>query len=540
MNVKELRRLYLSGTRNFGNINLNEANLRNINLSGADLRGAKLNVVNLSGANLSEVNLTGAKLNVARLSGANLSKSILNHASLNVANLIRADLRNVQLMEALAIRAELIRADLSGSNLSGSNLEGTDLREANLRKTTLSYCNLSEANLRGAFLTESILEQTTLSGVDLTRADLRGTNLREADLSQATLTRATLSGADLRGANLRWTDLSGADLRWCDLSEAKLSGANLTGADLSHANLVNASLVHADLSRTRLIEAEWTGADLTGAILTGSKLHNVSHFGLKTGGISCDWIDLSPDGDESQVHRFNVDRAQQFFNKTPPTVQITIDAAFNLYANLALATIYHQISLAHPKLNRPPSIKVSSRRTYLTFNAEKNDDLFLIAYCATLPFQDCKAVERNLKVLLRTVQMQKNGVFKTTQHQHLRQLSIELSEAIAALHVIEKDKMNLLPDEAKAFLKSPTYTVITNSRNKIVDIYHNIEFGQRFVANSHVPNNMGSKTSSSKEPALPPTNILVQFVQDFFSDFDVLGRSRERASNGQWITKKQV
>ncbi|WP_204103498.1 MULTISPECIES: pentapeptide repeat-containing protein [Spirulina sp. CCY15215] len=538
MNVKELRRLYASGTRNFSNIDLNEANLRNINLSGADLRGAKLNVVNLSGANLSGANLSGAKLNVARLSGANLSKAILNHTHFNVANLIRADLREAEFIEALIIRAELIRADLSGANLSGSNLEGTDLREANLREATLSYCNLSEANLRGAFLTESVLEQATLSGADLRRADLQRANIREADLSQSTLTRAILSGADLRGANLRWTDLSGADLRWADLSDAKLSGANLTGADLSHANLVNASLVHSDLSRARLIQAEWTGADLTGATLTGSKIYNVSHFGLKTEGISCDWVDLSPEGDESQVYRLDTDKTQKFFNKTPPTVQVTIDSPFNLYANLALATIYHQISLANPKLEKPPSIKVSSRRTYLTFKTDNNEDLFLTAYYATLPFRDCKAVERNLRILLQTVQMQKNGVFKTTQHKHLRELGMELSEAIAALEAIEKDKMNLLPDEAREFLNASTYTVISNSRNKQVDVYHNPEFGQHFSANPTLLESTIRKNALGKELVLPPTNILVQFIQDFFYDFDILGRSHERINNRQWATKK--
>lgn len=518
MNPKKLCELYAQGQRHFPRINLNEANLRNVNLSGANFAQAQLNVTNLSGANLSQTNLQGAKLNVARLSAANLRQANLNYASLNVANLIRADLAQAQLVEALMIRAELVRATLNTANLSGANLEGTDLREATLRQANLSYCNLTDSNLRSAFLTEAILEQAILSGVDLTRADLQAVNLREADLAQAQLTCANLRGADLRGANLRWTDLSGADLRWADLSEAKLSGANLTGADLSEANLVNASLVHADLSRAYLIKAEWSGADLTGAILTGAKLYGVSRARLIIEGLICDWVDLSPQGNETQIHSLTTTKVQTFFHETPPAVEVTVDAPFTLDANLALASIYHQVTRIYPQVTKPPNIRVSLRRTYLKFYVESNEDLFITAFYATLPFQDAEAVKRHLVAFLHFLQAQDTQLFNTKTLQYLHQVNLDLKVAIEHLQTLIKNKTSLCPPQAlpKAieFLNAPTYTAIANSQNKILDVYHHPDFGKRLLD----PSMMLDPTLNDPfhQLILPPPHILIQFVQDFF------------------------
>ncbi|MDB9313501.1 pentapeptide repeat-containing protein [Spirulina sp. CS-785/01] len=512
MNPKKLLNLYAHGKRKFQRINLSEANLRNVDLSGADFTHATLNVTNLSGANLSQVNFTHAKLNVARLSGANLTGATLNSASLNVANLIRATLNNAQLQDAQLIHAEIIRADLSRSNLSNSNLQGADLRETLFRETNLSYCNLTECNLRGAFLAESILEQAFLSNADLTRADLRAVNLREADLSQATLTCANLQGADLRGSNLRWTELGGADLRWADLSDAKLSGANLKGADLSGAILVNASLVHTDLGRARLIKVEWAGADLTGAILTGTRLHGVRRAKLTTTNLTCDWLDLSPQGDDSQIYQLTPAQVPEFFQETPPSVEVTVDAPFNIDANLALATIYHQVRQAYPKVEQPPSIRISSRRTYLKFRVESNEDLFLTAFYATLPFQDAAAIERHLLAFLDTLQTRTPHVFSTKKFQQLRQMNLELHRAVKRLQFVHKQKPTLCPPEAMEFLNAPTYTALANSKNKTLDIYHHPDFGKRLLYPSTTLH--PAQPDSPKNITLPPLTVLTQFVQD--------------------------
>ena len=504
MNVTEILKKYAAGVRDFSGANLSELNLSGANLSGAKFTEANLSVANLSGANLSSANLSRAKLNVARLSGANLSRANLTKANLNVANLIRADLREADLTQAALIRAELIRAELSGANLQEANLSGADLREAALRRTKLTRTTLSESNLRGAFLTEANLEGANLNGADLTRSDLSGANLRETELRQANLSCANLSGADLSGANLRWADLSGA----------KLSGASLIGADLSNAHLLNASLVHADLSQARLIQADWIGADLTGATLTGAKLYAVSRFGLKTTGVTCEWVDLSPDGDRSQILDLSTEDSQKFFNGTLPTVRLIVDAPLDLNANLALASIYHQIAQVYPALNKAPSIEVGVRRTAITFRISSNAELFTIAYLAILPFNDAAATHGNIMALVKTLQSPDLETLGNKEQTQIRQLIATLDQAIAQIDAIPwKGAFGRTPPVK--FFQAPTHTIITNSSDQTLNVYYQPAFGKHLMNQSNSMARSKNVSTSVSESTLPPVDTVIEFIKAF-------------------------
>ncbi|GET39638.1 pentapeptide repeat-containing protein [Microseira wollei] len=476
MTVEEFLKQYAAGVRNFASINLSEANLSGVNLSGVNLSGVNLSVANLSGANLSGANLSGAKLNVAKLSGANLSGANLSGAILNVANLVRADLREAELMGASLIRAELIRADLGGANLSGANLTGADLGEATLRTANLRGANLSEANLRGALLTAASLQEANLHGAELNRADLGAADLRGTELRQVNLGLANLSGADLSGSNLRWADLSGVNLSWANLSEAKLSGANLSGADLSHANLLNASLVHADLSSANLIKADWAGADLTCATITGAKLYAASRFGLKTEGLICEWVDLSPDGDRSQIYRFSKGEAKKFFLQTLPTVRIIVDGPLDQDANLALAFTYHQLAVAYPVISRPPSIEVSDRRTTLTFKIDNDELLFATAYLAIFPFQDAAIAQKNL-LTLSQVKAEEESIGIQEQY-WLEKIAIALEQVVKILEKVKTEE-GLTKARKENFFQTPTQIILTNSSEQALNIYAHPSFGKR-------------------------------------------------------------
>ena len=515
MESEEFLSKYAAGERNFPGINLCEANLSAVNLSGANLSGANLSVANLSGANLSGANLSHAKLNVARMSGANLSKANLNRAILNVANLIRADLGGAELIQAALIRAELIRAEFSRANLSGANLSSADLREAKLRQANLSRANFSSANLRGASLTAANLEGANFHGSDLSRADLTGANLRDAELRQANLSCTNLSGANLSGTNLRWVDLSGANLRWADLSDAKLSGANLMGADLSNANLLNASLVHADLTQARLIRADWTGADLSGATLTGAKLYAVSRFGLKTEGMTCEWVDLSPDGDRSQIYRLSADEARKFFHQTLPTVQIIIDAPLDHDSHFTLASCYYQITQQYAIFPQPPSIKVGRRRTLLTFVIDTDNQLFYTAYGAILPFADSEITQKNIILLMQMLQSQEIDNLGIKEPQRLQKVSKLLIQDMSKIFPLKLLKNNLGIKQDLKFFQSPTQTVLTNSNDQTLNIYHHPRFGKRFVKPSSFTN-PDQVTSIEPVKYTPPSaSVVVDFIKNF-------------------------
>src|SRR6478672_2759113 len=505
MTIEELLSRYAAGEREFVGIELIEANLNGVNLSGANLSRANLSVSNLSGANLSGTNLTEAKLNVAKLRSVNLSKAILNSANLNVANLIRADLGGAELIKAALIRAELIRAELSKSNLYEANLSGSDLREATLRQANLHRATLSDANLQGACLTAANLQQANLNGADLSRADLVGANLRDAEMRQTNLSRANLSGADLSGANLAWADLS----------DAKLSGANLVSADLSDANLVRTSLVHADMTQARLIKADWIGSDLTGAILTGAKLYAVSRLGLKTEGVTCDWIDLSPKGDRTQVFRLTAESSKKFFNETLPTVRIIVDAPLDLDAHLVLATTYSQLTQQYSTINHPPSIEVGSRKTVLTFRIDSNEQLFTTAYTAIVPFADAIATHRSLISLVQTLQSQNFYHLDIQEQKRIQQLAASLGEVIKQVNHFNSLKTISKTIDKVNFFQAPTQTVLTNSTAQTLNVYHHPTFGKHFLSQFNLKNRSNNFLIQAPDFTLPTWEVIINFIKQF-------------------------
>ncbi|ACC79710.1 pentapeptide repeat protein [Nostoc punctiforme PCC 73102] len=519
MTVEELLEKYAAGVLNFSGIDLAEANLSGVKLSGVNLSDANLSIVNLSGANLSEANLSNAKLNVARLSGVNLSNAILNNASLNVANLIRADLSRAQLKGALLIRAELIRADLSRADLSEADLTSADLREATLRQANLRHANLSESVLRGASMTGANLEMANLNASDLSRCDLSGANLRDTELRQANLSHANLSGADLSGANLRWADLSGANLRWADLSGAKLSGATLIGADLTNANLTNTIFIHADLTQAKLIRAEWIGADLTGATLTGAKLYATSRFGLKTEGMICEWVDLSPAGDRSIIQKFHSEDSRDFFNETPPTIRIIVDAALEHEANFAIAGAYYQIAQEYRVLRQPPSIESGRRRTVFTFYVDSDEALFSTAYIVILPFLDAASTHNNISSVVEIInnEIVANQDLKLPKSPLIvKQLNILLEQAISQAATIKQTKKNIEVATKLNFCKAPTQIVLTNSSAHTLIVHDHPNFGKRFINRSAL--NASTYDDISNEATkyiLPSLSMVIDFVKGF-------------------------
>lgn len=515
MTLKELLEKYAAGERDFGGIMLSEANLSRINLSGANLSQAILSIANLSGANLSGANLSYAKMNVTRLSGANLVRANLEGAILNVANMIRANLSGANLKDAALIRAEMIRANLSNAKLTGANLNAADLRESTLRQVDLTGANLNEADLRGSSLIAAILLNANLIGTDFSKADLTGADLSHAELRHARLHRANLSGASLRGANLRWADLSGANLRWADLSEAKLSGANLIGADLSCANLLNTSFVHADLTQTNLIRADWEGADLSGAILTGAKLYGVARFNLTTEGMSCDWLDLSPNGDHSQIARFNSENFEKFFNQTPPMVQLVVDTPISSDAHRVLAGIYHQLSQQYPEMSQPPSIDVGYRRTVLTFRVDSDELLLPTAYVAVLPFQDAAETQKTLVNLVRSLQSSSpdlSGVKAANQAAKLSVATIQSLRKVSGLTCPEMEGHSELE-----FFQAPTQTMVANSSDLGLTIYSNPMFGKRFFNAAELGIPLSALSSQRAQVVLPSAEEILRFIQGFYS-----------------------
>lgn len=492
MNVEELLEKYAADLREF---------------SGLDLSG-----VSLPGVNLSRSTFLDANFKAAKLTSADFSYSICQRAKFHGAHLTLADFSHTDLQQADLSKAELTRTDFSVANLQGANLSYADLRDAKLRCATLNHANLSRADLRYAKLISANLQRANLTSSDLSSTDFSGADLRKAELRQAALNRANLQGANLQGANLRWADLSGANLRWADLTGAKLSGANLTGADLSHATLLNTTLVHVDLSRSNLACVDWTGADLSGSNLTGAKLYAVSPFGIRTTGATCHWIDLSQNGDQSQIHQFFSEDPSEYFHEAPPIVEIVIDDRFTPDAHCALAVAYQQFARQGSAI-APPQIKIHKRRTILRFELSRDQDLFWTAFIAILPFADARLTQQALITLLQSIPAQAvNDASNSLQVFH--HLVTTLSQSIQKLDTAKLIQAIPIAIQKIRFFQAPTRSTLFNSANRAIALYDNPQFGKRRIKYSESEEEFAFLTQPTA--FVPPTQTeAIEFLQSF-------------------------
>jgi uncharacterized protein YjbI with pentapeptide repeats len=287
MDASELLAEYLSGKRDFRDVDLtavklHAADLSGINLRNANLAGACLDWARLQRADLQTANLTKASFERANLTGANLTGADLTGASLRWANLEQinfgeVDLSGFNLKGAQLQRSNLERTILEGANLEGANLEGANLEEANLEGANLEGANLEganleRANLKGTNLSKVTLDKTQIKEAFFERTDLAGARLKGVSLSQINLEGADLEGVDFEGANLEGANLEGANLKGAILEGANLVRANLRRTKLQMANLKEANLKEADLRGANLRKANLTGTNLEGVTLTGANL----------------------------------------------------------------------------------------------------------------------------------------------------------------------------------------------------------------------------------------------------------------------------
>jgi len=249
------------------------ANLERVVFARADLTGADLHAARAPGANFGEADLTGAKLT----GNVDLSQAIFIRATLDEADLTGAKLDEAQLSEVRCNKT--IFAGIQAANLVvlKGDFRGVDLRGAKLAKSVLMNVDLSGANLTGASIFRTSLVDATIEDACLRAIKLERVSFTKVEKGSS-LARSDLRGADLRRLNLRGVNLEGADLREADLTTADLSGANLHGATLEGARAVEARFIKADLTDANVARADLMGALLGGALVQGASFEEANLF----------------------------------------------------------------------------------------------------------------------------------------------------------------------------------------------------------------------------------------------------------------------
>lgn len=167
--------------------------------------GCDFGQVELESAQLADAYLTYSNFNGARLAGIDLSGAYIRFSSMENADVTGGDLRGADLWDSRLAGIILVDVDLQGAAFEGSNMRGADLTEAdlkdaNMKDTNLRDAKLVNASLVGANLSGASLRGSDLTGADLTNAQLDKTGLREANLTDAVLTGASTTNSNMSGA----------------------------------------------------------------------------------------------------------------------------------------------------------------------------------------------------------------------------------------------------------------------------------------------------------------------------------------------------
>jgi hypothetical protein len=232
--------------------------------------------------------------------------------------------------------------------------------------------------------------------------------------------------------------------------------------------------------------------------------------------MTCEWVDLSPSGDRSIIQKFHSEDYQDFFNETPPTIRIVIDAALEHEANFALAGTYYQIAQEYQRLKQPPSMESGSRRTVFTFRVDSDEALFPTAYIAIMPFLDATTTQNNIVNMVEMINSEVITNQSLKSSQMVKQLNILIEQAISKATIIKQIKKNLEVAAKLNFCKTPTQIILTNSSAHTLIVHENPNFGKKFIKRPFLNTSVYDDTSNElTKPILPSLNMVIDFVKGF-------------------------
>lgn len=199
-----------------------------------------------------------------------------------------------------------------------------------------------------------------------------------------------------------------------------------------------------------------------------------------------------------------------FFHEMPPTVRIVIDAALDLDAHYAIAATYRHLAKTAPVKLIPPNIQIGRRRTTLTFEMERDDQLFLTAYVTILPFQDATKTQTNLLLCLQQLgSVEAKHQFQTLEQQHRSHALLDrYLQKTSQCQLSEASRQILTPVQ---FLQAPTKTLLINSNGQVLSGFSHPLFGKRQLERSDTL----SSPIPPPLPRLPELSVLINFVQNF-------------------------
>ena len=259
----------ISGSVNFGGVNLASVSFQNSDLSGAtfdaqtvfshfdpgtgqqqgvNLSGTNAVLSNLSSPDFSGVNLASVSFQNSDLSGATFdAQTVFSHFDPGTGQQ-----QGVNLSGTNAVLSNLSSPDFSGVNLASVSFQNSDLSGATFdAQTVFSHFDPGTGQQQGVNLSGTNAVLSNLSSPDFSGVNLASVSFQNSDLSGATFDAQTVfshfdpgtgqqQGVNLSGTNAVLDSLSGnIDLRGANLSSVSFTGSNLSTAQLTGATYDN-------------------------------------------------------------------------------------------------------------------------------------------------------------------------------------------------------------------------------------------------------------------------------------------------------------
>jgi hypothetical protein len=201
-----------------------------------------------------------------------------------------------EVIQELSAESPLLRATAAAK--LGKFLQSfpTEWELSEERRTELA--DLTEQVLAAALAIET--EPKVLKALTIAIA-MHSTETDFGDLRGVDLSGAKAADAFWKGINFEYADFYRADLREASLREATLTGAQFRETQLQGAVLAGATCVETNFKLTDLRSADLSGADLTKAKFEHAKVAGAQIAGATIGGNPPFHVDLSSEGDGSQL-----------------------------------------------------------------------------------------------------------------------------------------------------------------------------------------------------------------------------------------------
>jgi hypothetical protein len=136
---------------------------------------------------------------------------------------------------------------------------------------------------------------------------------------------------------------------------------------------------------------------------------------------------------------------------------------------------------------------------------------------AILPFENAIATQKSIVTSIKQLRNHATNHLSIPDLRRIQQLSNSLGQTLNQANALDLSKIIPPAIESTSFFKAPTHTLLLNSSDQTLSLYHDPSFGKRFMNPPTTANSKASNSQQNLPPIMPPISALVDFIRGFYS-----------------------